>query len=78
MAGDAVGHFLQRLGQRRVGVHVAGDLFGGEVPQLGEGELGQELGHVRADHVQAEDLAVLGVGDELDEAGGQAVGRLLT
>ena len=63
-----MGHFLQRLGQRRVGVHVARHLLGGQVPQLGQGELGQQLGHVRADHVQAEDLAVLGVGDQLDEA----------
>ena len=44
------------------------DLVGGEVPLLGEGQHGQQLGHVGADHVGAEDLVVLRVGDDLHEA----------
>ena len=54
--------------QRRVRVHVARRLEGGEVPLLRERQLGQQLGHVGADQVAAEQLEVLAVGDELDEA----------
>ena len=54
--------------QRRVGVDVAGHLGGGQVPLLGQGQLRQQLGHVGPDQVGAEDLAVLRVRDDLDEA----------
>ena len=60
------------LAERRVGVHVAGQLGRGEVPLLRQRELGQQLGHVVADEVPAEQLAVLAVGDQLDEAAGVA------
>ena len=68
MAGDALDGLLDRLGQRRVGEDVAGDLVGGEVPLLGQGQRRQQLGDVGADQVGAEDLVVLRVGDDLDEA----------
>lgn len=76
VTGEAVEGLLQRLRQRGVGVHVAGGLEGGEVPLLREGQLGQKLGDVRSDQVTADELEVLGVGDQLDEADGfaEAVG----
>src|SRR6185295_15739509 len=62
VAGDALDRFLDRLGERRVGEDVAGDLVGGEVPPLGERQHRQQLGDVGTDHVGAEDLVVLRVG----------------
>ena len=59
MAGEAVDGLLDGLAQRRVGVDVARHLVGGEVPLLGQGQLGQQLGDVGADQVGAEELAVL-------------------
>src|SRR2546425_9842738 len=41
--GEAVESFLQRFAECGVGVDVAGQLGGGQVPFLGEGELGQKL-----------------------------------
>ena len=64
--------FLQCLRQRRVGVHVAGQLGDREVPLLSQRELGQQLGHVVADQMAAEQLAVLAVRDQLDESAGVA------
>ncbi len=55
-----------------MGEHIATHLVGGEVPLLREGERGEQLGDVGADHVGAEDLVELGVGDDLDEADGLA------
>ena len=49
-------------------VHVAGDVLGGEVPHLREGQLGQELGDIGTDEVAADQLSVGGVGDDLHEA----------
>ena len=72
MAGEAVERLLQRLGQRRVRVHVARRLERREVPFLRERELGEQLRDVGADEVAAEQLEVLAVGDELDEADGLA------
>ena len=40
VAGHGVEAFLQSLAERGVGVHVAGQLGGGQVPKLGCGELG--------------------------------------
>jgi hypothetical protein len=68
VARDAVDGLLDRLGQRRVREDVARNLVGGQVPLLGQREHGQQLGDVGADHVGTEDLVVLGVGDDLDEA----------
>src|SRR5690606_28124837 len=67
VARDAVEGLLDGLPQRRVGEHDAGHLVGGEVPGLRDVDRGQQLGDVRADHVCAEDLVVLGVGDDLHE-----------
>ncbi len=39
VAGEAVEAFLQRLGHRRMGVHVAGQLVGGQIPFLRQREL---------------------------------------
>ena len=44
----------------------------GEVPLLGQGQLGQQLGDVGADQVAAEQLAVLRVAEQLDEPDGVA------
>ena len=38
-----------------------------EVPHLGQGQLGQQLGHVGTDQVAAEQLPVLRVAEQLDE-----------
>src|SRR3954467_3666250 len=57
---EAVDGFLDRLAQGRVGGDIAGGLVDGEVPLLGQGELGEEFGDVRADQVTAKELAVLG------------------
>ena len=51
-----------------MGVDVASDLLGGQVEALCQGQLRQQLGDVRADHVTTDELAVLGVHDDLDEA----------
>src|ERR1044072_2030170 len=40
VAGEAVGGSLDRLAEGRVGVDVAGDLVNGEVPLLGQRQLG--------------------------------------
>ena len=61
---------MQRLGHRRVGVHIAGELVGCQVPLLGQRQFGQQLGDVVADEVSSDQLAVLCVRDELDEAAG--------
>src|SRR5690606_28128335 len=47
VAREAVEALLQRLRQRRVGVHVTGQLQRREVPLLRERQLGQKLGDVR-------------------------------
>src|SRR6266545_6601722 len=69
VAFEAVESLLHRLAQGGVGVYVAGQLLGGEVPLLGQGQLGQQLGDLGADQVAAEKLAVRGVADQLDEPG---------
>ena len=48
--------FLQRFRQCRVGVDVADQFLDGQIPALGQGELGQQLGDVGADQVRAEQL----------------------
>ena len=62
--------FLQRLRQRRVRVHIAGQFVGGQVPLLRQRQLGQQLRDVMSDQASAEQLAVLAVGDQLDEPAG--------
>ncbi len=41
MAGQSVEAFLQSFAKRGVGVHVAGQLGGGQVPELGSGQFGE-------------------------------------
>ena len=48
---------------------VAGNLSGGQLHHLGDGQLGQELGHFRTDHVRTQDLTVLRIGDQFDPTG---------
>ena len=61
LALRAVCCFHQHLAEGRVGVHVAGDLVRGQLHHVRQGQLGQQFGHFRADHVRAQDLAVLRV-----------------
>ena len=58
MPGEAINGLLDRLAQRGVGVHVAGDLVDPEVPQLGQGQFRQQFGDFGSDEVGAEQLAV--------------------
>lgn len=51
VANQAVEALLQRLRHRWVGVDVASQLAGGQVPPLRQRELRQQLGHVVADQV---------------------------
>jgi hypothetical protein len=70
VAGQAMEAFLQRLRRRRVRVHIAGQFVGGQVPLLRQRQLGQQLRDVMSDQASAEQLAVLAVGDQLDEPAG--------
>ena len=45
--------FHDHFGERRVGVHVAGDLGRGQFHQVRQGQFGQQFGHFGADHVRA-------------------------
>ena len=62
------GGFHDGLGIGGVRVHGVEDLFLGRFELLGHHQLGDQLGRLRADQVGAQQLAVLGVEDELDEA----------
>jgi hypothetical protein len=73
LSGQAMKGFLQRLGQRRVGVDVADQFFDGQIPALGQGEFGQQFGDVGTNQVCSEQLSVRAVGDNLDESGRVAV-----
>ena len=68
LAQPLPGGFHDRLGVGRVRVHGVEDLFLGGLELLGHHQLGDQLGGLRADQVGAQELAVLGVEDELDEA----------
>ena len=70
MSGQAVDGLHDGLPQRGMGVDVAGHLVDRQVPLLGEGQFGQQFGDVRADQVRTEELAVLRVAQQLDEAAG--------
>ncbi len=43
--------FHQNLGQRWVGVDIAGDLVWGQLHHVSQGQLGEQLGHLGTDHV---------------------------
>ena len=50
-----------------------GPFLDGQIPALGQGEPGQQLGDVGADQVCAEQLPVCAIGDDYGEPGGIAV-----
>ena len=50
--------FHQHLGERRVGMDVAGDLGRGQLHYLRQSEFGQEFGHFGTDQCRAQNLAV--------------------
>ena len=56
------------LGHARVRVRVCGELLDGRLEHPGNAHLADQLAHVVPDHVNAQDLSVLGIGDDLDEA----------
>ena len=63
-----VRRLAHRLRHRRVRVDRADQLFDRALEPQRQRRLGDELGRARADHVHAEDLVVLLLGDDLDEA----------
>ncbi len=63
-----VRRFAHRFRHRRVGVDRADQLFDRAFELQCDGRFGDELGRARADHVDAEDLVVLLLEDDLDEA----------
>ena len=67
-AGGGAGAFHDRLGERRVRVHRAGDLLEAALELLRDDQLGDHLGRARADDVRAEQLAVARVADDLHHA----------
>ena len=60
---------LECFRHRRVGVHVAGEFLGGQIPLVGQRHLREHLGDVVAHKVPAEEFVGVGVGDELGESG---------
>ena len=70
MAANTLGSFLHGLREGRVGVNVAADFLSGEVEALRQGQLRQQLGDIGADHVAADELAILAIRNELDKARG--------
>ena len=74
--GHGRGGFHERLGEGRVAVNGAGDVFGAGAELERQHGLGDHLGRARADDVHAQDAVGPLVGDELDEALGltQAAG----
>ena len=73
LPGQAVKRFLQCFRQCRVGVDIADQFLDGQIPALGQGELGQQLGDVGADQVRAEQLSVRAISDDFGESGGITV-----
>ena len=71
--GGKAQSFLDHLGQRRVGVRGARQVFAGR-PELDGGDgFGDQIACPRADDVNAEDAVVLLVGEDLHEAVGGEV-----
>src|SRR5690606_3865507 len=69
------GRFVKRLGKGRVREHHHAQVFGAGAELHGNGALLNQLGGARADHVNAQHAVGLGVGDDLDEAGGLVGGH---
>ena len=59
----------QDLAERRVSMYVSSNLGGRQLHALRQGQLGQQLGNIRADDVGAQDLAITSVCDDLDKPG---------
>ena len=68
LALDVLGGFHDRLGQRGVGVDGVHQLVYRALQLDGDARLVDQIGGVGADDVDAQDLAVLGIGDDLDQA----------
>ena len=73
LPGHGPCRLAEDLGQGRVCVHAHAELGGGALDELGVAALGDQLGHVRADGVHAEDEVGLRVGDDLAETVGLAL-----
>jgi hypothetical protein len=61
--------FHDHFGERRVRVHVAGNLSGSQLHQVRQGQFGQQFGHFGSDHVRTQDFAEFLVHHQLDEDG---------
>ena len=75
LAEPLAGGLHDGLGIGRVRVHGVEDLLLGGLELLGHHQLGDQLGRLRADQVGAQELAVLGVEDQLDEPLGLVGGQ---
>ncbi|KAF1856457.1 hypothetical protein Lal_00048580, partial [Lupinus albus] len=64
------GRFVQRLGQGRVREDHHAQVFGAGTELHADRALLYQLRSARADHVDAQDAVGLGIGDDLDQAGG--------
>src|SRR5262249_50078668 len=71
------GRFAQRLGERRMGVDGAPQLVRRGLQGPCQAGFGNQVRHAVTDHVHAEDLAMTGAGDELDESLAVARGHRL-
>src|SRR3990170_6681208 len=64
---DGMGRLLDNLRQSGVGEYGIGDIGGRGLQGHGQRKAADQLGHVRPDHVDAEDLAVTLLCDHLDK-----------
>src|SRR3972149_3012575 len=67
-AGEGQGRLPERLGERGGGMDRGAQLPGRSLEEHRRAGLGDEVRHVRADEVDAEDLIAVAVGDDLGEA----------
>ena len=72
--GDA-GGFHDGFAERWMGMDRLDDFVFGGFKRFGHDQFGEEIGDVFADHVDAEEFAVLGVEDQFDESVGFAHGQ---
>src|SRR3712207_8352464 len=68
LAGEREEGLADSLGKGRVRVVEPGDVLGGRLPRGDEHGFGDQIGHVRADHVDAEGRTAAALGDDLHEA----------
>ena len=68
MPSHVLGGFHHRLGKRRVGVDGPGDRFAGRFELECGARFSDQLSRFRTDDVDAEELVVFLVGDELHQA----------